>query len=116
MAIEYGNSNEMKQLLKETSKRLMFDYYDELIDALEARKAFSELNQHGEAPLEFWMAFAQLLADVSGYRVVLQAAKMEPIEDKPEQYKTVGYVEVTVGEPALFIRTAEDCNSSPDRM
>jgi len=58
----------------------------------------------GSVPFEVWMGISQAIADASGYRVVLQRAVLESSKKDPEQFSTVGFVDVAVAEPALFIR------------
>jgi hypothetical protein len=104
MGSECSNSEELNKLVEKARSELMPDYYDQFSDALEGQKVFSELDHHGDVPLEFWTAFAQVLADASGYRVTLQAAILEPLREDADKSRIVGHREVMVAEPNLFVR------------
>jgi hypothetical protein len=60
----------------------------------------------GSVPLEAWMGMAQAMADASGYRVVLEASLMKEMDDNPDLFQTVGYVEIAAAQPTLFCKLA----------
>ena len=103
-AEESSSRDELTRLVDDTGEELMLDYYNKISEALERQKVFSELDQHGEVPLEFWTACAQVLADASGYSVTLQAALLEPLQHASGESQIVGHREVAVAEPNLFVR------------
>ena len=115
MASECSNSDEMKRLVETTGHELILDYYDNFSDALERQKVFSELDHHRDVPMEFWTAMAQVLADASGFRITLQAAILEPVQDDPDTSQIVGHREVTVAEPNVFVRPAGEWRGQLDR-
>ena len=78
---------------------VMLNYYDKLHALLEKSNVFSELDTAGSVPLEFWEAFAQVIADIGEYRVALQAAIYDGT-------KIQGWRDVVVAEPACYIKVA----------
>jgi hypothetical protein len=70
----------------------MFEgYYSNFCDLLN-RVELSEW--HCPVPLEVWTGIAQALADASGYRIVLQAAITEPVNDAPNTHRITGHREI----------------------
>ena len=103
------NSSEMddKQLakiLKSTADDLTLDYYMKCADLLAELGIWSELERKEGIPLEIWTTLAQVLADASGYRLALQATILQPSPDQINISHTIGYREVAVVEPNLFVK------------
>ena len=90
------SNNEVSELLKKTGAELTEEYHIKLLNALQ------EVGVFEDAPLEIWIGLADAFANASGYRVVLQAAIMEPVEDSCDSFRIVGRREVAVAEPMLF--------------
>ena len=61
--------------------------------------------QDHPTPLEIFSGIAQALADVSGYRIVLQVELLEPIAHDPATSRVVGNQEVASFDPMLFTQT-----------
>jgi hypothetical protein len=93
---------ELSTLIKETGERLFQDYYPKFCETLGELGLF---NPSG-LPLELWRAFAQAFADASGYRIVLQAEILEPIDGEPGTYRSVGQREVATADPTCFVQPA----------
>jgi hypothetical protein len=96
---------ELSALIAETSKSLEADYNDIFFGLLQGLGIF-EPGDFVPVPIEVWRALAQVLADQSGYRIVMQAVILEPIDIEPRSYRTVGYSEVHVADPTLFVQEA----------
>ena len=97
----------LSTLIEEAGDELMEEYY------VKFSELFAELNLHdygndGPIPLEIWLGVAQALADASGYRVVLQAAIVQPSADDPNIEHIVGHREVGVVVPMLFVKLASE--------
>ena len=93
-------SNEMSAMLKQVAEELIDQYHLEFCEAIWRVEPFEH------APFEIWLGLAHALADASGYRVVLQAAILEPMEGERESLRTTGWKDVASVEPALFIENA----------
>lgn len=107
-----GSDNELLQLLKQVSENLTEDYYLRLCEAV------GEV-EPGYAPFEVWIGLVLVLANPSGYRVVLQAAITEPIEGELNMFRTVGWKDVANAEPVLFLEPASTvgpCRSLPPAL
>jgi hypothetical protein len=104
-----SNSDQLMQalsaLIKETGEMLIEDYYLKLFECLEDL-GLSEPAGLVSVPLELWHALVQALADVSGYRVVLQAEILEHLDGEPGSYRSVGHREVASADPTLFVQPA----------
>ena len=94
-----GLDTELAQLLTQVGLDLTDDSYSRFWEVVEVVDPFEPV------PLETWLGLARALADTSGYRVVLQAAIMEPIENQPKASRTAGWKDVASVEPALFLET-----------
>jgi hypothetical protein len=94
-----GLDTELAQLLKQVGLDLTDDSYSRFWKILGVVDPFEPV------PFEIWLGLAHALADTSGYRVVLQAAIMEPIEGQPKTFRTAGWKDVASLEPALFLET-----------
>ena len=94
--------DEISGLLKETAEALTEEYYFKFCDVLR-RLGLSE-----GVPVEIWMGLANAVANISGYRVVLQVAIVEPIEGEPDTCRTVGQREIASAEPILWIETVRE--------
>jgi hypothetical protein len=55
-------------------------------------------------PVEVWTGAAQAIADASGCRVILQSHLVETHTDNRDIGKTVGFREIAVLDPLLWIR------------
>jgi len=64
-----------------------------------------DLGQDSLTPLEVCEGIAQASADVSGYRVVLQAALHGPTEGNSDILQTIGHEEVASADPTFFVQT-----------
>jgi hypothetical protein len=98
-------NRELSNLVKQACETLTEDYYLKFFESLQGVGIF-EPGDCVPVPIEIWRALAQVLADQSGYRIVLQAAILEPIDSEPSGYKTAGYREVYVADPTLFVQEA----------
>jgi hypothetical protein len=94
-----GSNLEISAMLKEAAEDVTDRYCFEFGEAIQRVQPLEH------APFEIWLGLAQALADASGYRIVLQAAVVEPIEGKPETFRTAGWKDVASVEPALFLET-----------
>ncbi len=65
-------------------------------------------------PLERWTTMAQVLADMSGYHVILKAELLEPGPGHPNQLRSVGQREVGHAEPMLFVAVGNPVVPFPD--
>jgi hypothetical protein len=95
----------LSALLRETGEKLTEDYYFRFC------AVFDDLGIgyfHGPVPLQVIEGLAQALADASGYRVVLQAEIVEPAEDKPNTYRSVGRREVASSDPTVFVEMVRE--------
>jgi hypothetical protein len=95
---------ELKGIMAETADTIAESYYYAAWDSL---AALGLIEDDGPVPPVIWKGVAQAVADISGYRVVLEAlqldrAKAEVIE------QAVQYKKATIAEPTLFFREAED--------
>jgi hypothetical protein len=105
MSVSDELMQELSALVEETGERIAEDYYFAFFEFL------AKLNLPDTdcpIPLKLWTALAQAFADASGYNISLQAAMLEPIDDEPTSYRTVGHREVAGVEPTLFVQPAED--------
>ena len=93
--------------LEKTAEEVAEEYYckfSDFVDQLEICELWTNL----PIPTESWKGIAQALADVSGYRVVLQRAVMECCADNPEVARVIDYEAAIIAEPMLFIKTTEE--------
>jgi hypothetical protein len=93
--------------LEKTAEEIAEEYYCKLWDFLD-QLGICELTTNFPIPPESWKGIAQGLADVSGYRVVLQRAVMESCADNSGGTRVIDYQAAIVAEPMLFIRTTEE--------
>ena len=96
---------ELSTLVEETGERIAEDYCYAFFEFL------AELNLPDTdcpIPLKLWTAIAQAFAEASGYRIVLQAVMLEPINGEPTSYRAIGHREVASVEPTLFVQPAEE--------
>jgi hypothetical protein len=100
---------ELKNLLQSTADDLISDYYGRCSDFLARLGLHSELDGGESIPLEIWVGLAQALADVSGYRVNLQAQVIEPVKDDPKRFKLAGLREMAAAPPHRFLKATESC-------
>jgi hypothetical protein len=96
------NSNQAEELsaLIKTVRENLFNEYHERFSEL-----FNDFGlgyEYDPTPLEIFAGIAQALADVSGYRIVLQAEVLEPIEGDPNMKRSVGHLAVAHLEPTIF--------------
>jgi hypothetical protein len=88
--------DELSSMLQETGEHIIEDYLDiffEIFDDLKIGPYYPPL------PLEVLQGIAEAFADASGYRVILQADVMEPVEGEPDIYRTIGHEDIVVAEP-----------------
>ncbi len=96
--------NELPTLLDEVAQELTERCHSEFNAFLSEKLGFSE--EDDPIPLEVCMGIAQGLADASGFRVVLQAAVLEPVEGEPNMLREIGQREVGAANPSLFVNSA----------
>lgn len=96
-----NDEHELSALLEETADKVADDHYYLAWESL-AELGLSESD--GPIPLIVWSAVAQAIADISGFRVVLEATTLAPVDARPNNYRAVGHVEVACAEPTLFVR------------
>ena len=99
---------ELRSMLEETGEHITEDYLDIFFEIFEDLKVGP---YHPSVPLEVIKGIAIAFADATGYRVVLQAPILEPVEGKPDEYRTIGYKEVAVADPIIAVTPA-----NPDIM
>jgi len=80
--------------MKKTGDDIMDEYYWKGSDILGSLGLFSEFESGCPLPSEVWTGIVQAIADASGYRIILQAAIVEPIEDNPDMMCIVGQREI----------------------
>jgi hypothetical protein len=95
---------ELSLLMEKTGDDIMDEYYWEGSAILGTLGLFSEFESGCPLPLEIWTGIVQAIADASGYRITLQAAIVEPIEDNPDMMRTVRQREIATVEPTLFVK------------
>lgn len=98
------DDRELTEILKSTADDLMLDYYMKCADLLAELGIWSELEGKEGIPLEIWTTLAQVLADASGYRLALQATILQPSPYQTNISHVVGYREVAMVEPNLFVK------------
>ena len=94
---------ELSDLNEEVGRALTDAYYDKCIELIDDLGMF-ELDNDGPEPLEIWAGIAQALANVSGCRVILQSHVIDANREGLDSEKIVGYREVAVGDPLLYLR------------
>jgi hypothetical protein len=102
--ISEKDEQELSLRMQKTGDDISREYYCKGSKILGNLGLFSELESKGPVPLEVWTGIVQALADASGYRIILQAAILEPIEDSPDMMRTVGQREIVTVEPTLFVK------------
>jgi hypothetical protein len=105
MSVSNELMQELSTLIEETGERIAEDYYFAFFEFL-AKLDLPDTDCG--IPLKLWTGIAQAFADASGYRISLQAAILEPIDNESTTYRTVGHREVAAVEPTLFVQPAED--------
>jgi hypothetical protein len=93
---------ELSSFMQKTGYDIWDEYYSGGSDILAILGLFSEFESQGPIPLEVWTGIVQAIADASGYRIILQAAIVEPIEDNPDMMRVVTQREIATVEPTLF--------------
>lgn len=86
-------------MLQGTAKHITEDYCDTFFEL------FDDLGigyGHAPVPLEAVEGIALALVETFGYRVVLQAAIVEPIEGEPNASRAVRYREIFSADPTVF--------------
>lgn len=86
----------------EPQEDLWVEYYQKIADKLEEWGLCGELKGHS-VPLRVWAGLLQPIADLSGYRIVLQAVSSESnaaLDEMPL------YVDVAVATPSIFVNEA----------
>jgi hypothetical protein len=94
---------DLSKLVEETSDELTEDH------RIKFSELFEQLNLYdggvdGPIPVETWVGVAQAMSDASGYRVVLQAAILEPAGNDPNIDRIIGHREIVRADPTLFVR------------
>jgi hypothetical protein len=87
------NKNEMQELsnlIKDTGGELAEEYYSKVQTLLNKLHLF-DCDNDSPSPLEVWEGVAQAIADYSGYRVVLEAAILEPTTEDPNCFIVIGH-------------------------
>jgi hypothetical protein len=96
---------EVSAMSKETAEKLTEDFREAISAALwDLGVGYPQ----DPVSLQAVEGAAQALADASGYRVVLQAAVVEPIEGEPNMCRIVGQREVAAADPAVFCETVRE--------
>jgi hypothetical protein len=95
------NDNELSSMLGETSEHIIEDYLDIFFEIFDDLKIGP---YHPPVPLEVLRGIAIAFADASGYRVVLQADIIEPIEGEPDAYRTIGHRDVYAADSSHVVR------------
>ncbi len=93
---------ELSLLMQETGDDISHEYYCKGSEILGSLGLFSESESGCPLLLEVWTGVVQAIADASGYRIILQAATVEPIENNPYMMRIVGQREIAPVEPTLF--------------
>jgi len=65
-------------------------------------------------PLAVWMGVAQAMADASGYAIAIQVTKVKPDDEKPDTSRFIGYRQVAVLDPLLFVETETADTDKPN--
>ena len=104
MNISEKDLQELSLLMQKTGDDISHEYYCKVSEFLGNLGLFSEFESGCPLPLEVWTGIAQAVADASGYRIILQAAILEPIDDSPDMMRTVGQREIVTVEPTLFVK------------
>lgn len=99
------HSDELDDLIEEVGQSLTERSWEDFNWFLSEELGFSE--EYDPIPLEFCMGIAHGLADASGFRVVLQATILEPVEGDPDMLRKAGQREVGAANPNLFTRVIE---------
>jgi hypothetical protein len=94
---------ELSLLNEEVGRALTDEYYDKCVELIDDLGMF-ELDSDGSVPLEVWTGIAQALADATGCRVILQSHIIDADKEGPDSENVVGYREVAVGDPLLYLR------------
>ena len=96
-------TKDLSAIIKAVGENLFYEYYERF---LELFNDFEVGYGHDHpTPLEIFSGIAQALADVSGYRIVLQVELLEPIAGDPDRLRVVGNQEVASFDLTLFTQT-----------
>jgi hypothetical protein len=87
---------ELSAMLGETGEHIIENYLDMFFEIFDDLKIGSS---YPSVPVEVLKGIAIAFAHASGYRVILQGDIDEPVEGKPNTYRTVGHEVVVVAEP-----------------
>lgn len=96
-----SKTDELSNLMKIVAQDLIDEAYFKFCEVFDERDFVDEPEN---APLEPWIGINEVLANVSGYKVVLQAAIVEPTSDDEDILQFKGYAEVASSEPVTFVR------------
>jgi hypothetical protein len=105
MSSSKDETKELSALIEETGDKLTEDYHIRFCKLLDELGLFEE-GDGGPVPLEVWRGVARAIADASGYRVLLQAAIVQPNGDDPNVERIIGHREIGICEPMVFIKLA----------
>ena len=93
---------QLSALIKKVGDSLKDECHEEFAGIFRNHEFF-ELETGAPVPLEIWIAIAQAMADASGFRLVLQSHLVESCNDHPGHEKVVGYRDVAIVAPTLWI-------------
>ena len=102
MNVSEKELQELSLLMQETGDDINHEYYCKGSEILGNLGLFSEFESGCPLPLEVWTGVVQAIADASGYRIILQAAIVEPIENNPDMMRIIGQREIATVESTLF--------------
>lgn len=106
MSTSNNESDELSALNSEVADDLSDEYYFKVFKVFKflEQAGLSEMHDSDPVPLEAWSGVAQALADVSGYRVILQTTITESVETDHKTYRIIGHREVANADPSLFVK------------
>jgi hypothetical protein len=93
----------ISHIIKAVGENLFYEYYERFLDLFNDFEVGYGYDH--PTPLEIFFGIAQALADVSGYRIVLEVELLEPIEGDPETLRKVGNQEVASFDSTFFVQT-----------
>jgi len=93
-------SKELQGIYRAAGEQLEEEYYFKTLQMVQDLGSPALID--GSVAFEAWKGIAQAMADASGYRVVLQAARMEEIKCTPGTFRVCENVEIAHADPTLF--------------
>ena len=98
---------QLSTLIQEATAELEETYCIKVCELLEDLRLWDD-GKDGSIPVEIWVGVVQAVANASGYRLILQAAIVQPMAADSNIEQIIGYREVAAADPLLSVKTASD--------